>query len=195
MLARVVLEKMLDLKQGREVGAYLKDPTLLTDARLSREVRRTVEADVVYGPNVDETKRLSGLEYEHVLTQRLRDLGVPYLDEEELRRRGDAKTPDALLPVPLLVRGRAVHWIDSKATFGSAAAHDEYAKQFTGYLNRYDTGLVIYWFGYVESVATQDPRIMVLDQLPREDVHLMTHMPAAPPHAAEAKVEGFALPT
>jgi hypothetical protein len=38
--------------------------------------------------------------------------------EEQLKQRGDFKTPDALLPVPLLVRGRVVNWIDSKATFG-----------------------------------------------------------------------------
>ena len=42
------------------------------------------------------------------------------------RARGEAKTPDALLLVPLLVRGRAVNWIDSKATFGDPASHDEY---------------------------------------------------------------------
>ena len=50
--------------------------------------------------------------------------------QAELREQGDAKTPDALLPVPLLVGNRRVHWIDSKATFGDQASHAEYLAQY-----------------------------------------------------------------
>ena len=74
------------------------------------------------------------------------------MSEEQLRTRGEAKTPDALLPVPILVDGHQVHWIDSKATFGDVESHSEYAAQFCGYVNRFAGGLVIYWFGYDESI-------------------------------------------
>mmetsp|Transcript_20035 Transcript_20035/g.40842 ORF Transcript_20035/g.40842 Transcript_20035/m.40842 type:complete len:264 (-) Transcript_20035:81-872(-) len=173
MLARIVLEELCDLKKGKEVGALLKEPHRLADARMRREVQRAVATDVCYGPGVDTVRHLIGLEYEAVLEQRLRDLGAPHQTEGEARQSGSFKTPDALLPVPLVVGGRAVHWIDSKATFGDLASHAEYSShQFSAYLNRFDSGLVIYWFGFVDQVATLDPRILVLDHFP-QDCRLM----------------------
>ena len=78
--------------------------------------------------------------------------------------------------MPLLINGRVVNWIDSKATFGDPASHADYhANQFTGYLNRYDAGLVIYWFGFDESVD-DDPRVLLLEQFPPSDCELMTHV-------------------
>ena len=56
----------------------------------------------------EQARRLTGLQQELVLSQELRARGIPFLSEEQLRERGEAKTPDALLPVPLLVRGRQV---------------------------------------------------------------------------------------
>ena len=53
-------------------------------------------------------RHLIGLEYEAVLEQRLRDIGAPHLTEGDARQSGSFKTPDALLPVPLLVCRRAV---------------------------------------------------------------------------------------
>ena len=53
-------------------------------------------------------RHLIGLEYEAVLEQRLRDIGAPHLTEGDARQSGSFKTPDALLPVPLLVGRRAV---------------------------------------------------------------------------------------
>ena len=40
-----------------------------------------------------------------VLEQRLRDIGAPHTTEGDARQSGSFKTPDALLPVPLLVGG------------------------------------------------------------------------------------------
>ena len=59
-----------------------------------------------------------------------------------MRARGEGEDADALLLVPLLVRGRAVNWIDSKAMYGEAETHGEYyASQYTAYLNRFDAGM------------------------------------------------------
>ena len=117
-LARYVLERHLGEKKGRDVGQLLKKPRLIADARLRHEVTMAIDEDPHFGPHVDAAKHIIGLEYEELLAQKLRALGVPFLSEEQLKQRGDFKTPDALLPVPLLVRGRVVNWIDSKATFG-----------------------------------------------------------------------------
>ena len=42
----------------------------------------------------------------------------------------------------------------------------------SGYLNRYGTGLVIYWFGYDASVDT-DPRLLLMTEFPT-DCEIMT---------------------
>jgi hypothetical protein len=174
MLARIVLEAHLGLKKGKEVGQLIRSPHLLDDARLQQQVEQCVDGDPFCGPHVDTVRRLVGLEYEDRLAQKLRAIGVPFLTEDELRLRGDAKTPDALLPVPLLVRGRAVHWIDSKATFGDPQSHADYRlNQFASYLHRYDSGLVLYWHGFDESIDT-DHKILLLDDLRADECELMT---------------------
>ena len=59
----------------------------------------------------------------------------------------------ALQDVPILVRGRVVHWIDSKASFGDILVHETQGlKQFGGYVNRFGPGLVIYWMGFLEDL-------------------------------------------
>jgi len=112
MLARVVLEERYSLRKGAKgrhgAGALLRSPSLIDDPRLRSEVAAAVASDAAYGPAVDAARRLTGLQQELVLSQELRARGIPFLSEEQLRERGEAKTPDALLPVPLLVRGRQV---------------------------------------------------------------------------------------
>ena len=176
-LARFVLEEHLGASKGKEVGQLLKKPTLIADERLRHEVADAVDADPHYGPHVDTAKRLVGLEYEELLAQKLRALGVPFLSEEQLRRRGDARTPDALLPVPLLVRGRVVNWIDSKATFGDPHTHAEYTPQFASYLHRFDAGLVLYWFGFDDSITELDSRVLCLHDLLPAECALMACLP------------------
>jgi len=188
-LARYVLEEHLGKSRGKEVGQLLKKPRLIADERLRREVAACVDEDPHMGPHSDTVKRLIGLEYEELLAQKLRLLGVPFLSEEQLRKRGDAKTPDALLPVPLLVRGRVVNWIDSKATFGSPETHQELSSQFAGYLHRFDAGLVLYWFGFDESIDT-DARVLCLDDLRPSECALLACMPAPPALARGASDAG-----
>ena len=103
----------------------------------------------------------------------------------EARKLGSFKTPDALLPVPLMVHGRPVHWIDSKATFGDPTSHATYmAEQFSAYLNRFDAGLVIYWFGYDQSISHEDPKLIVADDLLASECELATCLPTAALQAA-----------
>jgi CDAN1-interacting nuclease 1 len=134
-----------------------------------------------------QVKRCIGLEYEYVLEQKLAAHDIPFFNEGELRERGDAKTPDALLSVPLLVRGRIVMWIDSKATFGDPDSHVAYhANQYSGYLNRYGAGLVIYWFGFDDSIDI-DPRLLILDTFPDADCELMACMPTRAAESADLR--------
>jgi len=69
--------------------------------------------------------------------------------------------------VPIAVRGRVVHWIDSKASFADPAVHrDKGLPQFQAYVNRYGPGLVIYWLGFPEELAGAHPEVALADAFP-----------------------------
>eukprot|EP00899_Mesostigma_viride_P008501 jgi/Mesvir1/17652/Mv08868-RA.1 len=144
-------------------------PPLL--ARLVRDVERCKESDHIFAPRVETIKRVTGAEYEALLCERLRNLGAAFQTEEEMRARGFSKTPDVRLEVPLCVRGRVVHWVDSKAMFG-----DEYTlrtnngDQFQKYIARFGPGMVIYWFGYITDLETPDDVLIVDDFPAAEDI-------------------------
>lgn len=102
---------------------------------------------------------IEGLEHEARLYACLAAAGVPFWREAELRARGLFKTPDALLQVPVAMRGddgcwHIVHWLDSKAGFGDERSHRQAAEgQYATYVNRYGSGCVIYWQGFITDLA------------------------------------------
>lgn len=64
-------------------------------------------------------------------------MGVAFRNEEHLRRNGYDKTPDLKLEVPIVVDGKVVNWIESKALFADQDNHNEYMKnQYLSYWNR-----------------------------------------------------------
>lgn len=67
------------------------------------------------------------------------------LDEKDLIFLGYGKTPDVRFEIPILVDGKVIYWIESKATFGCRLNHPKYLdEQYWSYRNRYGPGLVIY---------------------------------------------------
>lgn len=70
-----------------------------------------------------------------LLYEKLRELGISYQSEDDLRAAGFSKTPDVKLDAPIGVRGRMVNWIDSKASFGDEHIHkSQGSDQFQRYL-------------------------------------------------------------
>ena len=159
--------------------------------RFASELKAACAADRECGPGPDRVRHTIGLEYEFVLEQKLHNLGIPFKTEAELKGSKDMhKTPDALLQLPFAVRvpvpvchgnsaentgnghsssGQAapsrwhvVNWIDSKAQFGSPDIHENNRKQMDGYVNRFGTGLVIYWNSFVAELNNIDQRNDVL---------------------------------
>jgi len=125
-------------------------PSEVEVARLAEEVAVCVDADCLYSPSTDAVRHMSGLEAEARLCSALNASGVPFWSEEALRESGFIKTPDVRLQVPVLCRGVVVHWIDSKATFGDETTHQTQVKeQYSRYVNRYGSGAVVYWGGFV----------------------------------------------
>jgi len=154
------------------------DTNLIPLSRLSLEVREAVNSDPMYGPRSDKERHNVGIEYELLLEHTLKNMGIPFETEEQLRKRGTAKTPDVLLscPVGLKVRKKKsphtiqqspsrvqpgnferedeyewkiVCWIDSKALFGDVETHTHSVlPQVETYVHRFGPGLVLYWFGH-----------------------------------------------
>jgi hypothetical protein len=160
-LARLMLRHLVDLpdskQASKDVTLFIRDPSLLPCCRLSENVRECVELDWQNSPRAEVTKRTVGLEYEYVLAERLSNAGLAFSTEDKLRGEGKAVTPDVKLVVPVSINGHVVHWIDSKAMFGSEETHVRYTEdQYQRYVNRYGDGMVIYWFDFVDHLNWDD---------------------------------------
>ena len=184
LLARMLIEKLCGIKPGKRVGQVVKDPSLITaskcveadrDAvaeRLRDGLAEAIEFDQQNSPHLDRLKKNAGDEYEYLLQEKLRLRGVAFESEESLRDQGQFKTPDVVLLQPMGVVDRAsgaaciVNWIDSKKMFGSPETHQQNQEQFNAYTHRHGSGLVVYWGGYVEGLADDNPDVIVMDDLP-----------------------------
>lgn len=112
------------------------------------------------------------------LKRQAKAVGLEFYDEGDLRRTGYDKTPDLKLALPCLFRGVPIQWIESKASFGDMDSHKKYIRdQLSSYGNRFGAGIVIYWFGYLETIATcpeNGSTIMVTDRFPAaEELELL----------------------
>ncbi|CAM9409903.1 unnamed protein product [Pylaiella littoralis] len=157
LMARILVGA---LETGTAVAHLMRDPSLISDDRLRREVEDCMSEDKDYSPYLDRVRRGLGAEYEFILQQKLRARGVAFESESDLREKGAYKTPDMLLQVPMAVKGPSnewvvVSWVDSKAMFGDELTYvHEHQSQLLSYVNRYGPGLVIYWFGFVETLVS-----------------------------------------
>lgn len=66
------------------------------------------------------------------------------------------------MQVPVLIRGKVVNWIDSKALFGDDVAHEAALKQASQYCNRFGPGAIIYWLGFIDDLADLREDVLVL---------------------------------
>ncbi|XP_076284098.1 CDAN1-interacting nuclease 1 [Lasioglossum baleicum] len=156
LLAKNVLEKHCekhDPSASRfEVGKLFKDTTLIQNKDLASV----------------------GQEYELKLQNYLVERSLAFRNEEYLRSRGYDKTPDFKLEVPIAVNGFIINWIESKARFGNMEIHHKYIKeQFLSYWNRFGPGLVIYWFGFVDTLAeSSEKRFIIMDHFPENITYM-----------------------
>ncbi|XP_028839566.1 CDAN1-interacting nuclease 1 isoform X1 [Denticeps clupeoides] len=182
LLARVVVERFLqDQEDGvsvskQVVSSMLREPTLIPDVHLARQVEQCTVNDCCYGPLVDCIKHAIGHEHEVLLRDKLRERNLSFLDENQLRAKGYDKTPDIILEVPIAVEGHVVHWIESKASFGDDQSHRTYLnEQFWSYWNRFGPGLVIYWYGFIAELDCQRDRGILLKDCFPSDIVTLCH--------------------
>lgn len=163
------------------VKKYLKDTSLIQHLKLKKEIDYWYEHDPYTSPYIDRLKHVTGEEYEFMLMKKLSARNITFKAEEALKLEGAEKTPDALITIPFSVRSPSsvhtkdgssinkshiVNWIDSKAMFGDEKEHMKYMKQYTSYRSRYGPGMVIYWFGYVKTIANLDQDIFITNDFP-----------------------------
>ena len=71
--------------------------------------------------------------YEQLLQEQLRQLSISFLSEDIQKTNRHVRTPDCALLTPVEVHGHLCHWVESKASFGDAAAMlDNEREQFHG---------------------------------------------------------------
>ena len=77
------------------------------------------------------------------------------------------------MDVPFATRdGAIINWIESKALFGDDAHHEKYSHdQLRPYVNRFGTGLVIYWFGFITDlrVSSLKEGFVIEEAFPADD--------------------------
>jgi len=134
----------------------LGDPRSIKDHRLRKELIEVREADPVYAPEGNQVQRVRGLKGEQRLKDWLDGHCIKYRTEVDLRG-GGGKTPDFLLERPIFYRGEEVNWIESKASFGDRIEVNKNIKrQLKHYRELFGPGMVIYWFGTVDSIQEEE---------------------------------------
>ncbi|XP_077945711.1 CDAN1-interacting nuclease 1 isoform X2 [Gasterosteus aculeatus] len=189
LMARIILERFLQGPEGEMpsktvLNSMLKEPSLIPDPILAKNIYQCTINDCCYGPLVDCIKHAIGQEHEVLLCDKLKERNLSFLDENQLRVMGYDKTPDIILEVPIAVEGHIVHWIESKASFGDDHSHRTYLnEQFWSYWNRFGPGLVIYWYGFIEELDCQRDRgILLKDGFPADIVLCHAAQQNGPPH-------------
>ena len=168
MLAKMLIE-LLGLNKNTTSTQILKNTNLIKDNVFKLQVQYCLENDSEFGPNIDVIKKSIGDEYELILKDKLTFMNISFKDENVLRDQGYDKTPDLLLTVPIAIGNHVINWIESKASFGDEYTHRQYLReQYWSYWNRFGSGLVIYWFGFIDELADQtlDKGIIIMDYMP-----------------------------
>lgn len=179
LVAKLVLQKHYENAncetENLNINKYLRDTSLIDNSDLAYEVFLCTLYDDQYSPAVETMKSSIGQQYEILLHKQMTDLGLAFRDEEYLRKFGYDKTPDVKLEVPIAIEGFIIHWIESKALFGNEEVHEDYVKsQYSSYWNRFGPGLVIYWFGYIETIIqSTEKRFIIKNHLPNNFVSIM----------------------
>ena len=148
LMARILLQAMgTSQKRTRKI---MKDPSIVDDERLRKEIMEAIENDDLYSPDAHEEQAARGIWGEERLFEWLDSKGWEYVKQDEMSTGEGVKTPDALFRRSIEIAGHSVRWIDSKALFGDPYEIKRgYQKQFKPYIERFGPGAVVYWFGYV----------------------------------------------
>ncbi len=148
LMASIIIKEM-----GYSKKHVLNNLDTFPDRRLANEVRKALESDHFFSPKAHELQSKRGIMGENIIARWLCARELEFSTEEDLREMGHAKTPDFLLSRSIEIEGREISWIESKAIFGDIKEHAHYfKKQYQYYERDYGTGMVVYWYGYLDGI-------------------------------------------
>ncbi|XP_031626679.1 protein C15orf41 homolog [Contarinia nasturtii] len=183
-LCRILLSVEFEGKPKSVTNEMIRNPHQIPDPLLAANVLNCLLNDKSDGPITDLKRQTIGEDYEIRLKKLASDAGLNFHDEVYLRRKGYDKTPDLKLAVPCMFRGKIINWIESKASFGDMASHQQYIKdQLLSYGNRFGSGIIIYWFGYLDQIGRCPENkdcIIVTDDFPKKDELVLINNPFGP---------------
>jgi hypothetical protein len=149
-------------KSRKQFWSFVRNPEIIPDRRMRKEIEEITAADYVYSPWANEVQCKRGIWGEAKLQGWLAENNITFRTEKDLRGEFQ-KTPDCLFDKPVTVNGWEVNWIESKATFGDKVeVNKNLKKQLAPYLELFGQGLVVYWFGYLEEVEIPEG-IFIMD--------------------------------
>lgn len=146
---------------------YLKDPDLITDPRLKKELMEAMKEELVYSPEGTRIQWDRGKDVERIVKKWLDGKRVKYQTEAETKKGNYTKTPDFKLESPLKIGGKWLNWVECKASFGDETEYKrDYGKQLSHYVKLFGQGMVIYWYGYINDLPAHlmDDNIVMTDK-------------------------------
>ncbi len=157
-----ILLKELGFSDNGKKKAF-RDPSLIKEPRLRSEVIKALNEDTIYSPTAHKIQIARGRLGETILSEWLAEKKIEYT-AERIEKEPNTKTPDFLLHRVLRINDHQVRWIESKASFGDAELHNYYMeKQYSSYLERLGDGMVVYWYGCLETIKNVKPKLFVVD--------------------------------
>jgi hypothetical protein len=140
----------------KAVWIAIRGPEHIQDKRLRREIPEVLAEDIVYSPQGNDVQHERGRVGEERLHAWLDAQLIEYRTEPELKGQYP-KTPDCLLKHPLRIHGQDVYWFESKAIYGdSVEIRRNLRKQLVPYTEIFGSGIVVYWFGFVDGFRPPD---------------------------------------
>lgn len=133
-----------------KIRYWIKDPRAADRRRIKVELSSAVDEDWLYSPRANREQNERGKMVEARVEAWLLGLHVEAKRECEL----DTEiTPDFLLLDRLDIDDVRVHWIECKASFGDAKELRRNTRQVSAYVAHFGSGLLVYWYGFVESLS------------------------------------------
>ena len=178
-LCRILIsEKYKNVLSKARISALIRNWHLINDHILANNVQAAICSDFNDSPVIDLAHQCVGQEFEEKLKTSALNAGLKYLDEHALRRIGFDKTPDLMLALPCIYKGKIIHWIESKAVFGDMKTHSRnLTQQLACYSNRYGAGIIIYWLGFESEILDlkeNGDNLFILNHFPeKSDFTLM----------------------
>ncbi len=162
LTASFIFQDTFSCKKFKE---YLKNPELIEEKRIKKEIKEIIEKDIVYSPKYINLQRENGIRCEEEIRSWLLKRDIRFITEKDARYENFRKTPDFLLMTPFSVGGFEVKWIESKAGFGDLIQFkQDFRGQLRPYVQLFGSGIIVYWIGHLERLNGFSNRIIVISK-------------------------------